>query len=184
MPRKARNALINRKASALNRMNMIPVLLLVSMIIWMGTSNTMQNAAMITSRLELLSLLANASELSAFGRHLNGIRKLNDCLKAALNSLQHQPKLQLKHNLLQQLSAAVSKALQLIAQGTGVAEASDETLCSISLLCLRTSEWLVHTRQHSSGTSGTDAVPGEWHLQDCAAHECFVLISTHEPHMY
>lgn len=94
----------------------------------------------IGSKLEVLSVLAQSNTLYAFGRQNSNVKLLGDYLEASLGSASQQRRRMLlrEHNLLHRLSAAVGKALQLIAQGPGLAEATDDAICSICMLCSST----------------------------------------------
>lgn len=131
----------------------------------------------ICSRLKVLSVLADATELSAFDRRYSSVKMLAEYLDDALSSQQRQHMLLLEHNLLSQLLAAAAKALQLMGQEPGFAEATDDALDSIFSLLLSTSEWITCTQQAVGSAAGMGAIYGEWWRRgaSCRGDHCIHL---------
>lgn len=118
----------------------------------------------ITSRLEVLNVLAHASELSVFGCKQSTLQELVDYLKAAFSSQHCRHSLLMEHNLLHRLAEALAKALQLIGRGTGLDHVTSDTLESIWLLGNQTCHWIAHTQKEAAGMAAAvmAAVCGEW----------------------
>lgn len=69
-------------------------------------------------------------------------------LEAARSSQQRSRRLFLEHNLLGQMSPAVAKGLQLIGQGTGLAQATDDTLDGVWFLFDTAHIWIPKAQRH------------------------------------
>lgn len=125
----------------------------------------------ITSRLEILSVLAQANDLSSFGHHTSGAKELADYLKPVWSSKRRRRRLLLEQNLLHRLTAAVTRALQLIGQGQNLEQVADDTLQSIALLCgdtVKCIHWVCMNDQREA--AGMPAVIGEWCWQGSVQH--------------
>lgn len=131
-------------------------------ILPISMTHQQQPAPTITSKLEVLGALARATELSTFGCHNSSVQLLVDYILDAGSNKQRRRMLLLEHNLLYQLSAAAAKALQLIGQASGLAQATDDTLATTELLCASTRAWIVEVPEAATGVS---AATGEYRLQ-------------------
>lgn len=87
---------------------------------------------------------------------------LVDYLRAMLSSQQRRRRLLLEHNLLHRLAAAIANALQLMGQGAGLAEAINETLLSILLLCHETHDLIAHPQEAAAGVAAAGAWCFAW----------------------
>lgn len=137
-----------------------------------------QPTATNSSRLQVLSVLANADDLSAFGRHYSSVKLLVDFLNAKdlktadakEQSAWSQTRLHnllSEHSLLHRLSAAVAKGMQLMGQEPALDEATNATLHIIFLLCIETDRCLVNARKDAAGIA---AASGEWFSQGRRQH--------------
>lgn len=118
----------------------------------------MQQTARFSSRLEVLSVLSHANELSSYRCHINSLELLIADLSSARSSQQRWRRLLSEHNLLYRLSATVANALQLIGQRTGLDQAADDVLQIMYMLCYETSKCIIDKQEAAAGMA---AVHGE-----------------------